>query len=239
MSGNTTPMVKLLENFFSLRPIRSAVITSEPVLSAAFEFLWFEEMQCVFELQLIEDPTKRQGDGRYRFPDIFVGNSQRQLGAANSVVVMELKNVTLRSLWKAKQRNPKAEPTTNTDFETLLSELKHATEDQLLDLKYTFLDKAKDTWVTEEVKGTLQAGIDQLNRYINIISQGQGGSASPGVSDHRLLCQKEGRDVLQGYVVICVGGTRVICRQTATRPTQLSYEVIPEELFTKCFEVSA
>jgi hypothetical protein len=77
-------------------------------------------------------------------------------------------------------------------------------------------------------QGPLEAAITQLNRYINIISLGQGGSARPGVLDHRVLCRDGGRDVICAFV-ICVAGARVLCRQTATRATQYSYEIAWDE----------
>src|SRR5437870_4945118 len=63
----------------------------------------------------------------------------------------------------------------------------------------------------------------QLDRYISIISCSQRGSAHPGLDDSRLLCQKGGQDVLWGYVIICVAGMRVICRQTTRRATECNY----------------
>ena len=111
MRSNTTPFVKLLEDFFRQRPTRSLADTNELVLQITIELLWFGETQCLTEIHLIVDPTKRQGDGRNGFVDFFVGNLQQQHDASNSVLVMELKNVSLRFLWKARQQNPKAEPT--------------------------------------------------------------------------------------------------------------------------------
>ena len=226
MRGSTILFVQLLEDYFRQRVTRSLIDTNESNLELAIELLWFEEMQCVPQMHLI-DPTKQWGAGQNGFVDFFVGNSQRQFDASNSVLVMELKNVSLRCLWKARQQEPNAEPTFQNDYKPLLSELREAAEDQLLDLKYSFFDKKGGQWVTLRVKDTLQAATTQLSHYINIISHGQGGSARPGVLDHRVLCRDGGRDELRGYVMICVAGTRVICRQTATRVTQCSYHILP------------
>lgn len=230
MRGSTTPFVKLLEDFFRQRATRSLVDTDESNLEMAIELLWFEEMQCVPQMRLIVDPTKQWGAGQNGFVDMFVGNSQRQLGASNSVLVMELKNVSLLSLWIARQQSPNAKPTSQNDYEPLLSELRQLTEDQLLDLKYSFFDKKSRQWVTLRVKDTLQTATVQLSDYISIISRGQGGSARPGILDHRVWCRDGGGDVLYAYVIICVAGTRAICRQTATRATQYSYELVPAGL---------
>jgi hypothetical protein len=125
---------------------------------------------------------------------------------------------------ESKTTNPKAEPTSQNDYGPLLSELEQATENQLLDLKYSFFDNNSHGYVTRRVKDILQAATAQLDRYISIISSGEGDSARPGVYDSRLLCRKGGQDVLWGYVIICVAGMRVICRQTAKRVTEYSYE---------------
>ena len=132
--------------------------------------------------------------------------------------------MSLRYLWKARQENPKAEPTSQNDYGQLLSELEQATEKQLLDLKYSFFDNNSRGYVTRRVENILQDATAQLDCYISIISCGKGDSTRPGVHDSRLLCQKGGQDVLWGYVIICVAGMRVICRQTAKIVTDYSYE---------------
>jgi hypothetical protein len=108
MRGNTTPFVKLLEDFFRQRSTRSLADTNESNLRIAIELLWFGETQCLMEVHLIVDPAKRHGDGRSGFVDILVNNSQRQHDTSNSIPVIELKNVSLLYLWKARQQNPTA-----------------------------------------------------------------------------------------------------------------------------------
>jgi len=222
ISGNPTPFVELLEDFFRHRATRSLADADEPTLVTVIELLWFEEKQCAPQMRLLADPTKKWGDGRHAFVDIFVGNSQRQLGEVNPVLIMELKNVSLLSLWKARQQFPRGKPNSNTQYNPILDEVREATEDQLLDLKYTFEEKSRQ-WVTLRVKDTLRAATAQLDNYISIMLDGQGGSARRGVFDQRVLCRDGGDDVLCGYVIICVAGTRVICRHTATRATEYLY----------------
>lgn len=228
MRGTTTTLVKLLEDFFSRRPTRSLAVTEEKTLEAIIEVLWYEQMQCATQVHLVVDPTKRWGDGRNGFVDLFVGNSERESDASPSVLVMELKFVSLKYLWKAKQPNPNADPTSQNDYELLLSELRDGAEDKLLDLNYSFFDKQKKQLVTLRVGDTLQDANAQLTRYMDIISDGKGGSEGRGVEDNRVLCLNQGRDVLQGYVIICLGGRRVICRYLKKIATQHSYEVVAE-----------
>ena len=228
MNGKTARLMELLETFFRQRPTRSLLCSNESNLEMAIEIMWFEEARCVPQLHLAMDYTKRWGEGQNGFVDILVGNSQRGRSVANPVVVMELKSVSLRSLWKARQQDPRAESHSNTDYESILKELGDAKEDQLLALKHSYYDKEKQQWQTLKVKDTLQIADAQLSKYMKIISLGQAERPRPGVLDERVLCRDGGQDELRGYVVICVGGARVICRRTAIKITKYSYEIVRE-----------
>ncbi|KIX00089.1 uncharacterized protein Z518_10226 [Rhinocladiella mackenziei CBS 650.93] len=224
MNGNTTTFVNLLEEFFGQGHIRSFANTYESNLEMATRFLWVHRKQCVDQMHLVVDPTKTWGTGRNGFVDLFVGNAHRQYPALNSVIVMELKNVSLYSLWKGKQKSPSVEPNSQSNYEPLAKELRQATEDQMLNLKYSYQDKT-GKWVTQQVNDIMKAAIAQVNNYVSIISCGPGGRGRAGVDDSRVSCGDGGRDVLCGYVIICVGGTRAICRHTVKKNTQWSYEV--------------
>ena len=231
MCGDTAPFIDLLEEFFRQRPIRSHADTAESNLEMAIKFLWFEEMQYATQVHLVVDSTKRQGQGLNGFIDLLVGNSQRQPGASNPVIVMELKNVTLLDLWKAKQRHPSALTVSQNEFVPVLNELHKATEDELLNLYYSVYNKELNIWETKQVKGILQEGIAQLNHYMSIMSLGQGEQPRSGrqgrngIVDEYVSCQDGGRDVLWGYVIVCLAGARVICRQTEKTETQHTYLV--------------
>jgi hypothetical protein len=226
MRGETTLFVGILEDFFRKRVTRSLAVTDESNLEMAVELLWFEEAQCVPQLCLVMDSTKAWKKGRGGFLDLFVGNSLRQLTVANPVVAMELKHVTLCGLWKAQQRTPDIDSTSSKDFDPLVTALRGATEDELLAMKYAYFDKDKRKWITLQVKDTLQAATVQLNDYMNVISSGRVTFTSPGVFDDRIMCRDGGCDVLLGYIIISVGGTRVLCRPTAKKPTFYSFEVV-------------
>jgi hypothetical protein len=226
MRGEINPFVGILEDFFRKRVTRSLAVTNESNLEMAIELLWFEEAQCVPQLSLVMDSTKDWRKGRGGFLDIFVGNSLRQLTVSNPVIVMELKHVTLLSLWKAGQPTLNIDPKSSKDYDSLVTMLRGATEDQLLAMKYTYFDKDKRIWITLQVKDTLQAATVQLNEYMNVISGGRVTSTCPGVLDDRIMYRDGGCDILLGYVVISVGGTRVLCRSTAKKATFYSFEVV-------------
>jgi len=224
INGCTTPFVDLLEEFFRRRPIW--LQAAELNLAMAIEFLLIEEMKCATQVHLVLDSTKAHGCGRDAFVDIFVGN-----GALS--VVMELKNVSLLSLWKAKQRHPSARPKSQNEHAPVLDELHKATEDELLNLNYSFFNKDMNRWETKQVKDILQEATTQLNNYMSIISLGQGEQPRPGrqgrngIVDDRVWCGDEGLNRLWGYVTICLAGARVICRKTAMIGTLHTYRVQP------------
>jgi hypothetical protein len=118
------------------------------------------------------------------------------------------------------------EPQSTNDFLPIVNALRNATEYDLLAMKYTFYDEERRIWVTLQVSDTLEAATAQLDRYMHIMSMGRGTSTSNGILDDRIACRGGGCDVLCGYVIICVGGTCVICRPTAKTSTRYSYEVI-------------
>jgi hypothetical protein len=226
LCGGTTLLVELLEEFFDQRPIRSLIDIRESNLEIAMELIWLEEMQCVPQLHLVVDVKKEHRDRKHGFVDLFVGNSQRQPNASNRVPIIELKNVSLLSLWKAKQRNPSAKPKSQKEYEPLLKQVHKATEYELLGMQFTFYNENTRNYVTRQVQELLEEAIIQLNRYLDTLSRGQGGPNSVGVQDTRVLCQNGGQDVLWGYIIICVGGTRIILRQEGKIQTQCTYELI-------------
>jgi hypothetical protein len=61
-------------------------------------------------------------------------------GAPNPVLVMELKNITLLNLWKARQGSPSANPRSQNEYKPLLDYLHEAKED-LLKLNFSFYHK--------------------------------------------------------------------------------------------------
>lgn len=226
IEGDPTPFIELLEEFYRQRAVRSRADTNEANVETTLELFLFEEVQCVPQLHLIADPNKQWGKGKNAFVDIFVGNSQRQVDKPNRLLVLELKNIPLLYLWKARQPYPNANPNGITDFNPILKEVSEATEEQLLDLKYTFWDQNNRRWVTLQVKDAQQAATSQLGKYIFFMLNGQGDpERCTGIDDRRVLCRDGGRDVLCGYVIMCIAGTRVICKYTWSRDTKYTYEV--------------
>jgi hypothetical protein len=137
-------------------------------------------MQYATQVHFIVNSAKGQGRGLNGFINILVGTSQRQGDTSNPVLAMELKNVSLLNLWKARQQYPGAQSTSQNDFMPMLDELREATEDELLNLNYNFFNKDLRRWETKQVKDILHEATTQLNHYISIMSLGQGEQPRPG-----------------------------------------------------------
>lgn len=163
---------------------------------------------------------------------MLVGNSLRKCDAPNPILVMELKNISLLGLWKAKQTYPAANPRSQNQYKNLLNDLRKATEENLLDFSYSFYDKDSRQWVTKQVREVFQEAIVQLDKYTTLLSLGQGElppragrQGRNGIVHDKVSYLDGGQDVLWGFVIICVGGARVICRRVAVVQTQYTYIV--------------
>src|SRR5687767_3669375 len=99
--SRTEEFVELLKTFLETRALRSQTRANESVLQGVVEVLLDEPNSRVPELRLILDGKKEYGDGRFGFVDIFILLmsttivDERTLG-----VVLELKNITLKGLWR-------------------------------------------------------------------------------------------------------------------------------------------
>jgi hypothetical protein len=223
--GDSKPFVELIEDFLLKRSTRSAASSNEFSLQMAVELLWLNEAQCISEVCLVVDPTKLKGDGRFGFVDMLVGNSHWALGQANSIPILELKHISLLSLWKATQKDPAAKSTSSNDFQPIRSGLGQASEDDLLNREFAYFDDDSKQWRTERVSDMMDSAASQLQRYLITMCRGAAAQwANHGVLDDRVRCGT-GHDILLGYVLLCVGGSRVLCRPTEKRHTDKSFVV--------------
>lgn len=159
------------------------------------ELLWFKVTRCAAQMHLVVDLIISKNKGRSAFVDIFVGNTRRYLGVNDRVLALELKNVTLRALWKALQSTKSAEVQPDVGYKSVLKQLREATEEQLLAMQFTYYENQKRQWITLQVKDVLHEATAGLSRYTNVISSGPATSTCAGILDNRVYCQ-EGTDVV-------------------------------------------
>jgi hypothetical protein len=127
------------------------------------------------------------------------------------VPVIELKHVSLLGLWKATAQGNK-KPSMAAQ-EKLRAEINADDEDGLLRRHFHYWDKEQKSWskTSQSVADLKCLATTQVQEYVKCMSKGQGTSTSEGILDQRIQCQA-GRDILCGYVVICIGDRVVFWR---------------------------
>ena len=172
------------------------------------EFLLDEPANRVPELRLAMDPTKDYSNGQYGFVDMFI--CPRINGPC---LVLELKTLTLSGLLQKSNEN-----VSNSELERMQSEIDEDTESGLLKRRYSYWT-AKGI-VKTTVGDMVEDAIQQLTRYMWVISIGRPSANNPGASDPRVR-RSEGKNVLEGYVIMSIGRRRVLIH----RLTQHDYEL--------------
>ncbi len=223
VGGNTTPFVVLLEKFLQSRPVRTAISINEPAFQAIFEAICMETSPCFPELCLLVDPTKKYGHGKYGFVDLFFTAAQ------NSYVrVLELKIVSLKDLWMGTQSNRGSTPSTDM-LRNLQKKLMEESEEQMMRRQYTYWDKDGHCWCSKSLDGLKEQAVQQVNRYLGVLCQGQAANGKAGILDRRICCET-GEDVLIAYVILCVGATRVLSWEITSMKTKFTYVPFPTNL---------
>jgi hypothetical protein len=211
LAQNVQPLIKLLESLFEPMTARSAKDTNEAVVRHILETFWFTRKRpFLSELCLIMNPSAKVGEGHYGFVDIFIP------GSLYSSCV-ELKNATLEGLWKGENRG---ELNSDGPLRQLREKLRKETEDQLLarKVKYRRDGRSYET----SVQDMKDAAFRQINSYLAVMKKGRVGFGHAGVSDIRIR-RHNGKHPLVGYVVICLGGTRVLAWQANVEEAACSF----------------
>jgi hypothetical protein len=198
--GDAAPIVDLLERFFQERPVRSVVDSNEAALQAIIEAFWHEG--CISELCLVVDPNKDPGRGRFGFVDLFLAPPTGS--SASHIPVVELKNVTLKGILRARG---------NTE----------ATRPNLLQKDFCYWDSNSGKYRQQSIQNLVGAAVKQLNKYLRVVKKGDTVSSRAGILDRRVRC-RIGMDQLDGYVLVCIGGTRVVVQKAGTEMTQHSFQ---------------
>ncbi|KAG0074343.1 hypothetical protein BGZ92_003433, partial [Podila epicladia] len=208
-AGRAEEFCKLLETFFSSRAVRSLQTANEAVLQGIVELLSDEPSSHIPELRLVVDGSKETGKGRFGFVDIFIPRQATAIGSDQTCVVMELKNATLEGLWKGAT----SRKFDYKDLESLREALCSENESSLLSRKYVYWSQGDSEWTTVTLESIMEAGVKQLQQYMQIIALGKVRSyGTSGVLDSRVNIDN-GLDDMQGYVLMAIGGVRVLVRR--------------------------
>ena len=218
-AGSAKEFCELLETFLSSRAVRSLQTANEAVLQGIVELLLDEPSNRVPELRLVVDGSKEIGDGRFGFVDVFIPRQAMATGDDQTCIVMEHKNATLEGLWKGASSQ---KPNYN-DLESLHEALRYENEDALHARKYVYKSQGDGRLVSTTLKSIMEGGLQQLRQYMRIIALGKVRSyRDSGVLDSRVNIDI-GLDDLQGYVVMAIGGARVLMRSEECVQTQCEY----------------
>ncbi|KAF8949039.1 hypothetical protein BGZ52_006237, partial [Haplosporangium bisporale] len=207
-AGRAAEFCELLETFFSSRAVRSLQTANEAVLQGIVELLLDEPSNRIPELRLVVDGSKEPGKGRFGFVGIFIPRQATAIGSEQTCVVMELKNATLEGLWKGAT----SRKSDYKDLESLRETLCSEDESSLLSRKYAHWSQGDGGWTTVTLEFIMEAGVKQLQRYMQTIALGKVRSYdTSGVLDSRVNIG-HGLDDLQGYVLMAIGGACVLVR---------------------------
>ncbi|KAF9369335.1 hypothetical protein CPC16_004587 [Podila verticillata] len=218
-AGRAVEFCELLETFFSSRAVRSLQTANEAVLQGIVELLLDEPSNRIPELRLVVDGSKEPGKGRFGFVGIFIPRQATAIGSEQTCVVMELKNATLEGLWKGAT----SRKSDYKDLESLRETLCSEDESSLLSRKYAHWSQGDGGWTTVTLEFIMEASVKQLQRYMQTIALGKVRSYdTSGVLDSRVNID-HGLDDLQGYVLMAIGGARVLVRPVERIETECEY----------------
>ena len=227
-SGTVTrAFIEILENFLQDRPVRSASDMNESVFQAIIEAIFVETGPCLPELCLVVDPTKERGDGRYGFIDLFLATKSDAF--VSHLPVLELKNVSLKALWNATQSTLSHIDPPTDQLNNLRTVLIKESEEEIMSRDYCYWDKDCCAWCRQSLLLLKDQAVQQVGRYLDALCQGGVTESTAGLHDRRVGC-RIGNDVLVGYVVLCIGATRVLAWKANSRETKFKYIPLTTQL---------
>ena len=105
ITGEIDDFIKLLKYFLQTRSLRSLELSSEPVLQGIVECLLDPPDKSIPELCLVINKTKKKGEGRYGFIDIFIPPRDIAINQRSLGIILELKYITLDGLLKGRKND--------------------------------------------------------------------------------------------------------------------------------------
>jgi hypothetical protein len=206
-SGDFAPLARRLEDFLRNRTMRLTRDFSESVLQAIIESFSLDNQGCMSELCLVVAPANLKGEGHFGFVDLFFPPLPSiEPSTSVCIPVVELKNVAIVDLWRGTAGLSVAEPSTEMLL-SLQEQLNTAQEPELLQKKLKYKDKGQ--WHMKSIQDLLTEAMQQVGKYLDTMKNGKYAGSTPGIRDRRVVCEK-GNDRLDGYVMLCIGGTKII-----------------------------
>jgi len=219
-NGSVKDFVELLNDFLADRPLRSLIASNEAVLQGVVEILLDPPRTRVPELYLVMNGNKQKGDGRFGFPDMFIVGD----GGSDSAVVLELKDIHLSGLWNGRQgHRTKWMNPSYAEMDALAKEVSDMDEELMNEMRYMYWSKRDKRYVSTTVGKMRKDALAQVKRYVKVIKKGRAEKFDDsGVRDPRVLV-KRSRGTLFSFVLMAVGGRRILYQAGKAEKTEFSY----------------
>ena len=199
------------------RALRSLFTTDEATLQGVVEVLLDPPRTHVGEFRLVVDGTKKKGDGRFGFVDIFV------VDESGSAVILELKDIRLQGLVSGREgRWHKPNYFAMEDIETKVADMEDQSLNQM-DYMYWSADQQKPVRTT--VGQMRKDAMAKLEKYMQVVKMGPPKSRSDsGVLDGRVKVSDTATPrTLHGFTLMAVGGRRILWEAANTIQADFSY----------------
>ncbi|CAG8467621.1 7487_t:CDS:2 [Paraglomus brasilianum] len=224
LDGTVNSFIEIMKNYFRSESTRDLQTVNERALkSALLSLIPFSGRAS--ELCLMADSRKCYGEGRYKFPDLFV-TKRSILDTRTLSIVVELKLFSLLGLLSG-EAGSWCSNFTASQLDNFNRNLESEGEGALLKRKYIPYNRAEVTTIGD----VLNSAITQLENYMSIIAMGPWKKLSntefSGVHDIRVgaITNRIG-DFLDGYVILAVGTRRFIVRQLDRISVNVCYYVL-------------
>ncbi|CAG8798987.1 4338_t:CDS:2, partial [Gigaspora rosea] len=187
LKGDASIFIEMISEYHRSKSLRELRGYNEGSFQTAVELL-LPKNGWLSEVRLMADSTKRSGEGRLNFADVFV-NGVNKRGRASSVL-LELKHITMVGLLSGATgkwvNNPSYE-----SLEDLEAKLENETEAEILDRTYFYWCKGEEKCKRVKVGKIISDGVNQLKRYLSIMQKGNINSRkTSGVCDNRIKIEK-------------------------------------------------
>ncbi|PVG04862.1 DUF1703-domain-containing protein [Serendipita vermifera] len=210
MDKDVAPLTRFLEATFKKEYIIAVKNLEEKSLWMTISALWLNSgLTCLTELSLVVEPSLAHGQGYSGFLGLFFSGV--------SAPCIELKSITLENLWRGERG---ALPQSETPLNEFRAKLNSETEEELLKRKIVY------NTVIQSVEEVKQEAFKQITRYLEVMQNGKVQVGQPGVHDTRIE-QIKSVGELVGYVVMLLGGTRVLAWHVLDKVTEFTLVARP------------
>ncbi|RIB08619.1 hypothetical protein C2G38_2146964 [Gigaspora rosea] len=221
LKGDASIFIEMISEYHRSKSLRELRGYNEGSFQTAVELL-LPKNGWLSEVRLMADSTKRSGEGRLNFADVFV-NGVNKRGRASSVL-LELKHITMVGLLSGATgkwvNNPSYE-----SLEDLEAKLENETEAEILDRTYFYWCKGEEKCKRVKVGKIISDGVNQLKRYLSIMQKGNINSRkTSGVCDNRIKIEKA-EGLLRGILLVSIGSNRILIRYSESTELHMKFTI--------------